>query len=68
MFRSKIIPTEKIGDLIPDDALVAVSSSSGLDQALAARNKVILVREPSEHGRHGDTARRPVAPESTTTW
>jgi len=38
------------------------------DQALAARNKVILVREPSELGPLGDTARRSVAPESTTPW
>jgi hypothetical protein len=63
-----IIPIEKIGELIPDDAAVTVSSSSGFDQALAARNKVILVREPSELGPLGDTARRSVVPESTTTW
>jgi propionate CoA-transferase len=37
------------------------------DQALAARNKVILVCEPSELRSLGDTARRSVAPESTTT-
>src|SRR3984957_6009535 len=30
MFRSKIIPIEKIGELIADDAVVTVSSSSGL--------------------------------------
>src|SRR5262249_53598037 len=30
MFRSKIIPIEKIGELIVDNAVVTVSSSSGL--------------------------------------
>jgi hypothetical protein len=58
MFASKIILIEKISELIPDGTF---------DQALAARNKVILVCEPSELRSLGDTARRSVAPESTTT-
>src|ERR1700751_3741412 len=45
MFRSKIIPIEKIGELIPDDAVVTVSSSSGLgcpDAALRSIGKHFL--------------------------
>jgi propionate CoA-transferase len=50
------------------DTFVDPRRLGAFDQALAARNKVILVREPSELGPLGDTARRSVAPESTTTW
>src|SRR6202048_1583192 len=60
MFRSKIIPIEKIGELIADDAVVTVSSSSGLgcpDASLRSIGKHFL-----EKGKPRDiTAIHPIA-------
>jgi len=60
MFRSKIIPIEKIGELIADNAVVTVSSSSGLgcpDAALRSIGKYFL-----EKGKpRGITAIHPIA-------
>src|SRR5438093_11817726 len=60
MFRSKIIPIEKIGELIPDDAVITVSSSSGLgcpDASLRSIGKYFL-----EKGKpRGITAIHPIA-------
>ncbi|HSZ76368.1 MAG TPA: CoA-transferase, partial [Chthoniobacterales bacterium] len=60
MFRSKIIPIEKIGELIADDAVVTVSSSSGLgcpDASLRSIGKHFL-----EKGKpRGITAIHPIA-------
>jgi acyl CoA:acetate/3-ketoacid CoA transferase len=60
MFRSKIIPIEKIGELIADDAVVTVSSSSGLgcpDASLRSIGKYFL-----EKGKpRGITAIHPIA-------
>jgi propionate CoA-transferase len=60
MFRSKIIPIEKIGELIADDAVITVSSSSGLgcpDASLRSIGKYFL-----EKGKpRGITAIHPIA-------
>ncbi|MBV8377468.1 MAG: acyl CoA:acetate/3-ketoacid CoA transferase, partial [Verrucomicrobia bacterium] len=60
MFRSKIIPLEKIGELIADDAVITVSSSSGLgcpDASLRSIGKHFL-----EKGKpRGITAVHPIA-------
>jgi acyl CoA:acetate/3-ketoacid CoA transferase len=60
MFRSKIIPLEKIGELIADDAVMTVSSSSGLgcpDASLRSIGKYFL-----EKGKpRGITAIHPIA-------
>ena len=60
MFRSKIISIEKIGELIADDAVITVSSSSGLgcpDASLRSIGKYFL-----EKGKpRGITAIHPIA-------
>jgi acyl CoA:acetate/3-ketoacid CoA transferase len=60
MFRSKIIPIEKIGELIADEAVITVSSSSGLgcpDASLRSIGKYFL-----EKGKpRGITAIHPIA-------
>src|ERR1700751_1907652 len=60
MFRSKIIPIEKLGELIADNAVVTVSSSSGLgcpDASLRSIGKYFL-----EKGKpRGITAIHPIA-------
>jgi propionate CoA-transferase len=60
MFRSKIIPIEKIGELITDDAVITVSSSSGLgcpDASLRSIGKYF-----HENGKpRGITAIHPIA-------
>jgi propionate CoA-transferase len=60
MFRSKIIPIEKIGELIADDAVITVSSSSGLgcpDASLRSIGEYFL-----EKGKpRGITAIHPIA-------
>jgi propionate CoA-transferase len=60
MFRSKIIPIEKIGELIADNAVMTVSSSSGLgcpDASLRSIGKYFL-----ENGKpRGITAIHPIA-------
>jgi propionate CoA-transferase len=60
MFRSKIIPIEKIGELIADEAVMTVSSSSGLgcpDASLRSIGKYFLKKGKPR----GITAIHPIA-------